>query len=90
MEAINLLASVIAQPINCPCCGGDNTLRQWDHVWVVRDEVSMQSDGTIVSYSAETDDVTETFYACENCGNKWNDAGELRRSINKAKEARSE
>ena len=78
--------SINETPINCPSCGGDNTLRQWDHVWIIREELSMRSDGMIVSYGAETDDVTQTFYACENCGNRWDDAGELRRSIDKAKE----
>jgi len=80
----------VAEMIDCPSCGDGNSLRQWDHVWVVREELTLCDDGMIVSFGAENDDVTETFYACENCGNRWSDAGELRRSINKAKEAQSE
>lgn len=62
----------------CPTCGSQNGLRQWDHVWIVREEITLMPDGTVESYSAETDDVTQTFYACEDCGNRWDDAAQLR------------
>ncbi len=69
--------------MNCPTCGSEHGLRKWEHVWIVRDEVTLGADGVVESYGAETDDVTQTFFACEDCGNRWDDAAELVEHHNK-------